>query len=98
MLAAATFLVISAFGMGLRRRAVLTGAEVALYWLGSAIAVAFAIAVLFAQKNWSWLGTGLAFFSGWLAGALPATLSGVTLLVVWRRRSAGLKLPSNTLI
>lgn len=64
-----------------RRRSILTGRELAIYWFGTALIVGLVLgAVLWA------LGGTLSY--GWWVGALLAFVSGVILRLWWQRRKA----------
>jgi hypothetical protein len=89
-LTATLLTVVSALAMADQRREKLTGAEIALYWLGSVIPIAITSEILFYVMNWTWFGQSEYDRSVWglLAGVVLAAVSGVTLLLLWRRRSA----------
>jgi hypothetical protein len=80
----------SGFALANWRRSALTTPEIALYWLGSGLALAGSMAGLFEALNWTWLNGGYLsrMFSGLFTGCLLAAFIGVVVLVHWRRRSA----------
>jgi hypothetical protein len=70
------------------RGSALTRAQAVLYWLGSTMAVACLVSLLFETRRWSLIGQ-LDFgwmFSGFLIGRLVSAVIGMGLLVFWRRR------------
>lgn len=75
---------VSALWLAGRRKTPLSGAEIAIYWLGCSLAVAGAIFMLSASYDWSWLGP-------YAEGPTPPLVSAVTMMAAvafiacWRR-------------
>jgi len=75
----------SALVLAFVRRQVLGGTEVAIYWLGSALAVAWAMLVLFSVMGWRLPGIGGTDVSAMVAWAALAAGSAILLALARRR-------------
>jgi hypothetical protein len=80
----------SALVLAFLRRRALGGTEIAIYWLGSALAISVALLWLFEATGWKFVerGPDSSATSGILAGA-ALTAGSALLLALWRGRALG---------
>jgi len=79
----AVLVAVTALAIIRSRRASQSGMEIALYWLGSALSLAFGMGWLFLLMDWNWYGPN-PLFSGWSMGVILLIVTAIA-LAYWRR-------------